>query len=498
MALGFDAERIYFLMRCTRGNQEWRLPKYARENDDYNFGEPSVEIWVTPPALVPETYQNIINTYPAVMDIKMIPSRGYTGMGWKADWKIGVKETDTEYVIEASAPIKDFGPAAIKSGDVWRFLLCRTCHGAKPRSQASWSVTQGFAEIPGHIPVQMLDDEAVLQLTGTHTLFTGKYNLPIGVVAPRGSGADVDVEVRFHQKKSPGAADDKVEKKRVSLKAGERQVVTFAGDVPAQKMGNLTVTGTKADGKLIFRQSFTFPVSSWTPQKPVKPVNAVVEELAVSAQYGPETNTLLVKADLFDLPGREQAASAEVKVVDAAAGKTLATAPMRPFREWYGGAEVQLTGVDVPVDDFRKVSDVRAEVRRIEAANEEKKKKGQKPDPLPQVPHPAARKVNVIVTVKDKDGKELKSATKSVDLLRYAAEWMNNSVGVSEKVIPPWTPLQVKGGTVQVWNRTLTLDGLGLSQSVSNGGVEQLAGAMRLVAVQGGKEIGRASCRERV
>jgi len=53
MSLGFDAERLYFLMRCTRGNQEWRLPKYARENDDYSFGEPSVEIWVTPPALVP-------------------------------------------------------------------------------------------------------------------------------------------------------------------------------------------------------------------------------------------------------------------------------------------------------------------------------------------------------------------------------------------------------------------------------------------------------------
>ncbi|MGD0092891.1 MAG: hypothetical protein ABSE73_23515, partial [Planctomycetota bacterium] len=24
MSLGFDAERLYFLMRCTRGNQEWR------------------------------------------------------------------------------------------------------------------------------------------------------------------------------------------------------------------------------------------------------------------------------------------------------------------------------------------------------------------------------------------------------------------------------------------------------------------------------------------
>ncbi|MCY3022848.1 MAG: DUF6067 family protein [Planctomycetota bacterium] len=487
MSLGFDAERLYFLMRCTRGNQEWRLPKYARQNDDYNFGEPSVEIWVTPPAAVPETYQNIINTYPAVMDIKMIPSRGYTGMGWKADWKIAVKETDTDYTIEASAPIKDFGHETIKNGDVWRFLMCRTCHGAKPRSQASWSVTQGFAEIPGHIPVHMMDDEAVLQLSGVHTVFTGKYEFPIGVVAPRKSGAEVDVEVRFHRKKTPGDGD-KAEKKHVSVKAGERQVVTFAGDVSDWKQGNFTVTATKADGTLIFRQSFTFPVSGWKPQKPVRPGDAVIEELAVSAQYGPETNTLLVKADIFDLPGREQAATAEVKVVDAAGGKQLAAAPMRPFVEWYGGAEVTLTGVDVPVDDFRKVADLRAQAHKIQDTNEEKKKRNEKPDPLPQVPHPASKKANVVVTVRDKGGKELKTATKSVDLLRYAAEWMNTNVGITDKVIPPWTPLQAKDGTVQVWNRTLVLDGLGMGQSVKNGGVDQLAAAMRLVAVQGGKE----------
>ncbi|MBE3070766.1 MAG: hypothetical protein IMZ66_11080, partial [Planctomycetes bacterium] len=286
MSLGFDAERLYFLMRCTRGNAEWRLPKYARQNDDYNYGEPSVEIWVTPPAAVPETYQNIINTYPAVMDVKMIPSRGYTGMGWKADWKVAVRETDADYVIEASVPIKDFGRAAIASGDVWRFLLGRTCHGAKPRAQASWSVTQGFAEIPGHIPVHLVDDEAVLQLTGVHTVFTGKYEFPIGVVAPRAGGADVDVEVRFHQGKTPGPGD-KVEKKRVSVKAGGREVVAFAGDVSDWKQGHVTVTGTKAGGTLIFRQSFAFPVSGWKPRKPARPAGAVVEELAVSAQYGP-------------------------------------------------------------------------------------------------------------------------------------------------------------------------------------------------------------------
>src|SRR5271165_2181755 len=77
MSLGFDDQRFYFLFRCRRGNHEWKLWKHSRFNDDYDFGEPSVEVWVTPPTIVPETYQNVINTYPAVLDVKNIPSRGY-------------------------------------------------------------------------------------------------------------------------------------------------------------------------------------------------------------------------------------------------------------------------------------------------------------------------------------------------------------------------------------------------------------------------------------
>ena len=129
MSMGFDAERFYFLFRCRRGNQEWKLWKHSRFNDDYSFGEPSVEIWVTPPTAVPETYQNIINTYPAVFDVKTIPSRGYSSQGWKGDWKMGESEDADNYIIEASVPIKDFGFQPVHNGDVWQFLLAAIAWG---------------------------------------------------------------------------------------------------------------------------------------------------------------------------------------------------------------------------------------------------------------------------------------------------------------------------------------------------------------------------------
>jgi hypothetical protein len=461
MSLGFDAERFYFLFRCRRGNQEWKLWKHSRLNDDYNFGEPSVEVWVTPPTIVPETYQNILNTYPAVFDVKNIPSRGYSAQGWKGDWKVGVSEDADNYVIEASVPIKDFGFDGVKNGDVWRFLLGRNCLGAQPRSQASWSITQAFAEIPQHPKVHLMDDELVAQLSGVSTILSGKYAFQVGVVAPRAAGAEADVELRFHRGMTPGS-DDRVERRHVKLNKGERRVVNFSGDVTAVKRGNFTVTVARTGGAEVFRQSFPYTVSGWVPRTPVKPANAPpVEELALSAQYGPEANTILVKADILDFPGRGQVAAAEARAVEPETGKLLASAPMRPFSQWYGGTELRLKNVAIPVADFRNTGAAKT----------------------------PGKKVQLVVVLRDKGGKELKSAAKQIELLRYSAAWMNNSVGVSDKVIPPWTPLAVKGNDVGVWNRTLSLDGLGMARRVTNGGVSQLAAPMRLVAVKDGEEI---------
>ena len=385
---------------------------------------------------------------------------------------MAVSEDANYYVIEASVPIKDFGFDRIQSGDVWRFLLGRNCLEAQPRSQASWSLTQGFAEIPQHPRVHLLDDALVAQLSGVATILSGKYAFEVGLVAPRASDVEADVELRFHQNVTPGGSD-RIERKHVNLTKGQRQVVKLAGDITAWtpagkdgvKRGNFTVTVTRAGGGQVFRQSFPYAITGWVPQTPIKPLNAPpIEELALSAQYGPETNTILVKADILDLPGRENVVAGEVKAVEPQTGKVLGSVSLRPFREWYGGAELRLHNVTIPTEDFRKTGSTKTSGAR-------------------------GKKVNLVVVLRDKEGKELKAATKELELVRYNADWMNNTVGVSDDVIPPWTPVEVKGSDVGVWNRTLTLDGLGLARKVINGGVAQLATPMRLVAVQNGREI---------
>ena len=500
MALGYDERHFYFLFHCRRTDAEWHLRKAVRENDDYDYGDPSIEIWVTPPTLVPETYQNIINTYPAVLDQKMIPTRGYVAQGWKGNWTTAVSESETHYVIEASIPIKDFGFDGVKSGDVWRFLLCRTAHGAKPRAQASWSITQAFSEIPQHPQVRLVDDSAVVQLFNVTSVLTGSYRFPMAIAAPDKVGAEVVVELRWH--KEPTFSDgDKIEKKTITLNAGQRKTLEFAGAVPPEAMnekkaGHFTFTAT-SEGRLIFRQSFPFIVTGWTPSpKPVRPAGAVVKELDFRAMYGPESNVMIVRADIINLPDRARVAGGSIRLLEpstslgpgpAQKNKELMSLPMKPFRNEYSDTHFALDKLRIPVFDHEHVDKAEAHNERMRKVNEERAKKGQGPEPLWKVNKPEPLKLLVEVTVKDSDGKPLKAETKEVALLRHKFEWSNNSVGITDKVIPPWTPMTYRDGAVGVWNRSLHLDGLGLLSRAVHSGVDQLR-SVRLVAVQDGKQ----------
>lgn len=546
-SVGWLDGTLFFLARCRRAPAEWQLTKGVRFNDDYDYGDPSIEVWVSPPKRVPESYQSILNTYPAVMDNHQIPSRGYTGAGWKGNWTIGVQEDADQYVIEASIPIADFGMDKIADGDVWRMLLARTAQGAKPRPQGSWSYTQGFAEIPQYPSITFRDDDVAVRLEDVHTLLAERYRLPLTLVAPRGRDASVSVELRWHGGNEPGADSDVVETRKVALKAGSREALVFEGEAPAafvanvteqrevdgkkeqvkvdRKRGVLTVTVTPDGGSPLFRQSFAYTVNGWQWTRPVKPATAPeAKPLAARILYGPETHAIVVRADTWAMPGREQVAAAKVRVLDPAAGdKELLSADLPAFREWYSGTVLKLDGVDAPLWDHRGDDAVAAQTKAVANANSDGKKayeeaarkyesakkqweqrkakdparageEPQAPVPfekqavptLPKGPDPRLLLVEVVAT--DAAGKVLATDRQELKLLRHRFTWQGNDAGVTDKVIPPWTPVKAKGDQFGVWNRSLQLDGLGVAKTVDNGGTRQVR-AMRLVATVDGKDV---------
>jgi len=524
MSVMFDDSKFYFLFKCGRAPGEWRLSKSVRVNDDYSFGDPSVEVWLAPPKRVPETYQSVINTYPAVLDLQMIPSRGYTAQGWKGNWDIKVTETPSDYTVEASIPIKDFGIDAIKNGDVWRMLLCRSALGAKPRPQGSWALTTAFAEIAQYPQVKMFDDSVAVQVRDVHTLLSGDYRIPITLVGRNKDASAATVEFRFHQKPESGP-DDVVEKRPVQLAANARETLTFEGKVPANSIikaggkevtgGHLTVLVQQGD-QTIFRQTIPYAVTGWTPAIPVKPEKAAdIKPLNLFLRYGPQSNVLMLRADILELPNRTNVAGGTLRILDPNDNnKELRTKQLSPFSESYSDTHLTLDGIEIPVHDYSKLDEQYAEIKRIKEENRDRSSKlkalkgqieanAKKPNPpvinlddpalkpLPVPPEPPvtpARKILVEVSVTDASGKVLSTEQQEVSLLRQKFTWQNNNLGITDKPLPGLPAIGVSSDTMTVYNRKLQVDGLGLLKSIDNGGTKQI-NRMRLVAIKDGKEV---------
>ena len=68
-------------------------------------------------------------------------------------------------------------------------------------------------------------------------------------------------------------------------------------------------------------------------------------------------------------------------------------------------------------------------------------------------------------------------------------EWLGSQAGVSEELLPPWTPVEVAGSTIAVWGRTYGLGDLPLPASVVTRESEILASPIVLVGEAEGKKL---------
>ncbi|MCD6352035.1 MAG: hypothetical protein J7M26_07940, partial [Armatimonadetes bacterium] len=67
-------------------------------------------------------------------------------------------------------------------------------------------------------------------------------------------------------------------------------------------------------------------------------------------------------------------------------------------------------------------------------------------------------------------------------------KWLGNREGISDKVLPPWTPIKVRGSSVRPWGRDYRWGALPFPESVVTRGEEMLTGPVRLIAVVNGKQ----------
>ncbi len=92
----------------------------------------------------------------------------------------------------------------------------------------------------------------------------------------------------------------------------------------------------------------------------------------------------------------------------------------------------------------------------------------------------------VLVVATDRADREV--AKRTVSLSRPGRpSWLGSQEGISEEVLPPWTPVRATRRQVNVWGRTYEFDGLPLPSAITTAGASVLSGPIRFVAGANGR-----------
>ena len=517
--VAYDDRFLYVCLKNYRGPTYTLLKKLARAPDDENIVyDHANEIWITPPASPLATYQTLLNSYPAVLDVKKIPSVGYTAKSWTGNWKIAATETGDYWIVEGRAPLESFGAKGIRDGDTWRALFTTDVIGRDTGGFRAWAPGGAFEDINRHGYLHFSQDGPVFQFLDVETIFTGKFRFPMAVAAGSKAACRATVKVRFGGAVEP-ASGDLVLTKTVSAAAGAREEFEITGDLaglalPARKVaepgskeqkdvpgGYCEVTAATAEGARLYHQVFPFVIDGYRRAPPAEIMKTPYETpFGLQAFYATLARRLIVRIDRYYMDARAEAVAGTARLLEGGSGKAVAERRIAPFQYDYSEFPMDLGSLKVPVQteaEWAKAKPVEEENRKIAAENKKAKAEGKPETPLKEVPgvKPAAYDLEVAIT--NKDGKELARTTVPVKLMGCQFEWLPNEVGISDKVIPPWTPVEWGDGQVSVWNRTYRLTGLGLAEKITNAGRPQLSGPMRLIATVDGKpqavESGRPS-----
>jgi len=497
----YDDTYLYVAIRNLRGEKHGLIKAFGRRQDDERIvNDFSNEIWICPPSAPQRLYQTLFNVYPGVFDALQIPSLGYTSKSWKGNWEFASSQNDKEWMIEARALISAFGGDKIQNGVTWRGLFTTDILSIDGDHFRAWAPGGGFMDIDRQGVLTFQENSPVFQLLNVESVFTGQMDFPVAVTGPGKGSAEVEVVARFGGS-LVAAEQDLVVKKSVTVADGRQEAFSLQADLnslalPVNKKGQKTgfceLAAHTKEGGVLYRQTFPFVIDGFVRKAPEKILTTPYESaFGVKADYAPLNKKLLLKIDRYYFPQRKDVTGGEVRLLDSVTRNVIATRPLAPFISDYSEFPMDLAALNVPVQteaDWLAAKPVIEANAKIAKENKVRAEKGESAEPLQEVPGPKPAEYLLEVDLKDSQGMVLGTTSQPVQLIGYEFEWMNNSLGFSDKVIAPWTPIQVEGNTLRMWNKAYTLNALGLAEKITNSGKPQLS-SMKLTATVDGKEV---------
>jgi hypothetical protein len=444
--LGCDGKTLYVAMRSELppGGGILARVKANKDRDQVLVThDDCIELWIDPHHGAQtgaggdqRYFQIITNANGALYDVAFDPSKPQQKMdtAWRVDWTFASSAAGDHWDAEIGIPLRSLGATAEDLAHPWGFRMVR--NWKNPNRQADWAVRGGaFDNRATMAVVNWLKQGPLVRMINLRPTDRPGTDLKLQLSNPSQVDQAVRLKINYRSAQNAERNSDQI----YHLAPGASQVVeledkTRSGDATA------SILATAEGGEPVyFRRSM-----QWSLQRPERIWTTLASAAkAVSLDFGyyPSFHKLKARLDVSGLKQAAQISGATLQIISQKTHASLAHADFPRFNQ----NQSELV-VDLP--DLQEGSyDVSAEL----------KGRGVPTEPI----------------------------TRS--FVRQKFEWENNTIGISDQVIPPFTPLKVEGKSVEAVLRKHDMNDAGLWDQVVSEDKPILAGPMRFEIEVGGK-----------
>ncbi len=362
---------------------------------------------------------------------------------WRPEFKCKGSVKSGFWDFEFAVPIDQIG---IKNGKIPAKMGIRICRNWKRlvngNAQTSWTNKRCAFFGKDAIPVVCFDRNApVVQVTQLKDPgSSSRYNIKVNVANPGDKTIKVKVSLRVKPKNS---ADNAVNK-TIELQPGHNK--TIFADGAALNSESITTcldVSSPDSGKIFYRREFIWTLNP--AEELFSTAKGDAERIGAKFAYYPSFDKMRLRVDVSALKNKAQIKDITVEL-KSASGKTLGKTAMPKLKDY-------VSDKIWSIPDLKKYS--------LKGEN----------------------KFSVIFDIKGVKGGRIKK-----EFVRNIMPWENCSFGKSNKIVPPFTPIEIDGMTVDTVLRRHKLNKLGLWEQVTASQVPLLKNTgMRLEAVVAGR-----------
>ena len=437
-----DGQNLYLAMKTEMPEEgPLRASVSPRGNEDLlqAWNDDSVELWLAPGDndASDKCYQIVANSLGAVYDVLHDPTQTdkpkRVDKSFRVKWDFANRVVDKWWHVEIAMPLGQIG---VTSLDPERPLGLHFVRNWKaPDAQADWTPYMGdFSSWAQMGRVSFGGAGPVVRQLQQREKKTGIADLQFEIVNPHTHSVEVYVDGYSH---SGSGNPEKLLKGSFIIPAGQSKRLTLDRNYGGGQYRNSLIVTSANKSNTYFSRKFV-----WNNEVPSgDSAQAAKSRMKFLFGYYPSFNKVKVRVDLTKLPERETITAVVLRLMDKKTDTVIAEGRSRQFKQY-----VSEMILDLPVLEEGEY------IVQVSALGE--------------------------------DGKEKETARGEFTRKRF--DWENNTLGVSDEVIDPFTPLEVKDRSVSAVLRTHKLSDVGLLEEVTSEGRAMLASPMAFdIAIDG-------------